>query len=126
MSEITGITIPPGVRLGAGSVTIANDKDAVCFALEAMAVVDAAAEAISTNEFEGIQGLLKRVASDVEGAMRASDVARGQICNELRAVQNLVRTVIEQSDASSLLYAAESLIDLTLASLENREEVQHA
>lgn len=105
-------------------LTFPTHKDAHCFALEAKAIVAAAVEEIASNEMEGVQGLLNRVSADVEDAMSASEVVRGQICNELRAVQRLICRINEDAD-TSLLYAAESMINLTVASLQTCEEVQH-
>lgn len=95
-------------------------KDAYCYALEAAAILKVfSEEVVSTNQMEGVAGLMKRLAEAVHEAMGARDgVTKGQVCNELEAMRRLVERASEEHD-HSLLYATETLICLAIAFLED-------
>lgn len=105
----------------ADTVAFPAYKDAYCYALEAAAILKSFSEnEVVTNQFEGIAGLMKRLADAVHEAMHATDdVTRGQVCNELEAMRLLIETAYEEHD-HSLLYATETLICLAIAFLENQ------
>lgn len=114
----------PGPGMQTTPVAVKTYKDALCFALEVNAILEAVPDDVNSDHMAGVQGIMKRISEGVHDAMSADDDVRGQMCNELRVVQELISRLNEESD-SSLLYAAESLIDMTVASLANRVEAEN-
>lgn len=105
-------------------VMIKSYKDALCFALDAKAVLFAATEVLTSAELRGIAGLMERLCRDMHDVMHGPAEARRNMARELYAIGAMTARINQQDD-EQLLYTVETLIDLTIARLHPQVEVQH-
>lgn len=112
-------------------VTSATYKDATCFALEAAAVLRAAATAEPFEKLVGAACLMERVAEGMERALSFTAEQRLQWASEINVI---AQAALRMNDPGlddgegldlPLLYAAETLFALTIERLQAPEGVQH-
>jgi hypothetical protein len=116
--------------MSAAPATIESYKDALCFALDAKAVLKAAANAHSHARLNGAASSMERLCRDMIGFEDFSHEQRLSIANEIRTMAHNVACINdggadEEMLDDPLLYAVETLFDLAIFRLEN-EEKQHA
>jgi len=108
-------------------------KDATCFALEATAVLKAAASAEPFEKLIGAAALMERISEDMQGVRVGPITAeqRRHWANEIKAIAHVANRMNDPGVDEGpwldlpLLYAAETLFDLTLARLQAPEEALH-
>lgn len=120
---------------GTPPVTLATTKDATCFAIEAAAVLKAMASAEPYDRLVGAACLMERISEDMERAAdRFTAEKRLQWAREIKVIAHTANRMndpgLDEGECldQPLLYAAETLFDLTISRLESpavQEEVQH-
>jgi hypothetical protein len=112
-------------------VTIATYKDATCFAQEAAAVLRAAASAAPLEKLVGAACLMERVAEGMQRAISITAEQRRQWTSEITTIAHVAIRMndpgVDDGEALDLplLYAFETLFNLTIERLQAPEGVQH-
>lgn len=104
-------------------ITLKSYKDALCFALDAMEVLKAAAKANNHPRLSGEASAMQRLCRDMRDYESFTQEQAMSIANDIRTIAYNVARINDGGEAEDmlddpLLYAVETLFDLAIVRLE--------
>lgn len=114
------------VGMTAQPITFKSYKDALCFALDAMEVLKAAATANNHARLTGEAASMQRLCRDMRDYESFTQEQAMSIANEIRTIAYNVARINDGGDTEEmlddpLLYAVETLFDLAIIRLETQK-----
>lgn len=111
------------VGMTARPITFKSYKDALCFALDAMEVLKAAAQANNHTRLSGEASAMQRLCRDMRDYESFTQEQAMSIANDIRTIAYNVARINDGGEAEDmlddpLLYAVETLFDLAIVRLE--------